>query len=382
MNKVVKNEMTKDPSRRRLIKSSLGIAASLPLASASLLAASSSEEAEGDAIQFDPNYRRRELRSDSIDYRIIQSPDIAIDPANPGQGRKENLERMLSLLDRSSTFFGGTPDLISFHEMPLHGFGEWDRKQMLRVAAEIPGAETEALGRKAREMNCYISFGTYAKDEDWPDHVLLLGVLIGPDGTVVARHWKARGTLGGLGLFTSTVYECLERYVEMYGWDEVVPVARTDIGNICLTGVQYDPLLFMTMAMKGAELFLRFATGSVPMADAQAMSRSYRVYTGYANSSAYPDHRYYPGGVGTGGSAIVDPSGEPIAVAGPAQGDIRATIPIKAFRDEHRVPSPQWELYEPVFRQFKPRFSPGWFLKYLPESWADTRAYFADKANW
>ena len=40
---------------------------------------------------------------------------------------------------------------------------------------------------------------------------------------------------GKMGLLSSTVYDVLDRYVEMYGWDAVLPVVRTDIGNISMT---------------------------------------------------------------------------------------------------------------------------------------------------
>lgn len=365
-------------SRRSLFGATSAAAAAFPFMSV----AAAQEGANEDPVLFAPDYKRVPLRSDNVKYTIIQSPDIAIDYANPKRGHRERLKYMEDLLDKSVSSFSGAPDLISFHEMPLHGFGEWDRKQMLRVAIEAPGPETEALGKKAKELNCYITFGAYVRDDDWPDHVIMMGLMIGPDGKLAARHWKARGTLGGLGLYTSTVYECFDRYVEMYGVDEVIPVARTDIGNICLSGVQYDPMLFMAMSMKGAEILCRYATGSVPREEAVTMSRCFRVFTGYANSSVYPGHRHYLGGVGTGGSVIIDPSGKVLAEGGEHENAVRATLPMARFRKNHRIPSPQMALYNPILKQFKPRFDKGWFLKYLPKSWADTRAYFKDKANW
>ena len=362
-----------DRRQLMLAAGALGLTAGLPGEAATQTATPS---------MADPDYRRVPLKKERIRYGIIQSPDIAIDPGNAERERRQNLNRMLELLDKSTTLFSGGYDLISFAEMPLHGFGEWGRKEALQVAAEIPGEETEALGRKARELGTYISFGTYAKDRDWPDHVIMMGVLMGPDGEIAARHWKARGTLGGLGLFTSTVYECLDRYVEMYGWDEVIPVARTDIGNICMTGVQNDPMLFLTMAVKGAELVLRYATGGMPVDDGVAMSKFFKFYTGFANSSRHTDHRYYVGGVGVGQSMIVGPNGDILAQADQQQSLISAYLPMADFRRGHRIPDFQWPLYAPVLAGYQPRFDPGWFLKYLPESWADTRSYFKDKANW
>jgi predicted amidohydrolase len=335
------------------------------------------------ATLFDPSYQRVPLRRDSIEIGVLQTPDVAIDHARAEFERRAAAQRMVELLDKTrSELSGRRLDLVCFHEMPLHGFGEWNRAQALRIAAEVPGVETELIGAKARELGCYVSFGSYVRDRDWPDHVIMMGVLIGPDGQVAARHWKARGTLGGLGLFTSTVYECYERYVEMYGEDAVIPVARTDIGNICLSGVQNDPLLFTTMALKGAELLLRFATGGMPDLDARQTSRTCGVYSAYANSSREPHHRFYAGGVGEGGSMIVGPGGEVLTRADAFQQLVTATLPISTFRQRRRVPDLPWPLYAPVFAQYRPRYAPSAFLKYLPSSWTDTRRYFSDKGQW
>ena len=299
-----------------------------------------------------------------LEYSILQTPDVAIDYKNPEPGRRANLDVMLSMMDRSVSSFGRPVDLFSFAEMPLHGFGEWNRAQMLKVAIELPGPETEALGQKAKEMSCYISFGSYVRDKDWPDHVIMMGVLIGPDGEIAAQHWKARGTLGGLGLFTSTVYECFDRYVEMYGADEIIPVARTDIGNICMSGVQFDPMLYGTMALKGAEMLCRFATGEMQAGDGQYVSRAFNLWTGFANSANNPNHRFYASGAGRGLSCIISPSGEIVAQADKWQGAIRHRIPMAAFRENRSIPYIQWPLYEPVLSDYTPKFDKNWFLKY------------------
>ena len=54
-------------------------------------------------------------------------------------------------------------------------------------------------------------------------------------GEIVDRHWKARNLKGFFGgrkeLFTTTIYDVLDRYVEMYGPDAVLPVTRTPPGS-------------------------------------------------------------------------------------------------------------------------------------------------------
>jgi hypothetical protein len=107
-----------------------------------------------------------------------------------------------------------------------------------------------------RKYNCYIIFGTYAKDEkNWPGHILHLMVMAKPDGSIVT-HWKQRNVRGmfpGGEQYTSVIYDVYDRFVEMYGIDAVIPVERTDIGNIAMSAVQFEPELFRCMAFKGAE---------------------------------------------------------------------------------------------------------------------------------
>ena len=100
-------------------------------------------------------------------------------------------------------------------------------------------------------------FGSYVRDPDWPKSVLSITTIMNDKGEIVDKHWKARNIKGvfggGIELFTTTIYDVLDRYVEMYGSDRVIPIARTPIGNIATSSVQREPELFRAMAMKGAE---------------------------------------------------------------------------------------------------------------------------------
>ena len=72
-------------------------------------------------------------------------------------------------------------------------------------------------------------FGSYVRDKDWPGHNLSITTIIGDQGEVLARHWKARNIKGvfqagdrSIELMTTTIYNVLDEYVEMYGQDEVI----------------------------------------------------------------------------------------------------------------------------------------------------------------
>jgi hypothetical protein len=100
---------------------------------------------------------------------------------------------------------------------------------------------------------------------NWPGHRLHLMVMCKPDGSVVShsKQRNVRGMFPGAEQYTSVIYDVYDRYVEMYGLDAVIPIERTDIGNIAMSAVPIEPeLFFRCMAFKGAEIICRVATGS------------------------------------------------------------------------------------------------------------------------
>ena len=205
-------------SRRRREILTAGSTGALALALGSRAALAEDAAAEGAAavsVAADGKYERAPLRKDTVRVTAVQSIMRAVrDTANPAREMKANLNHMIDLIDKANGF-PGPQDLVCFHEQPIMGWNPWSREEVLRVAIEIPGPETEALGRKAKEYGCYITFGTYAKDPDWPGHLLLNGVLIGPGGNVVANHWKTnniRGFIPGWDIFTTGIYDVLDRY--------------------------------------------------------------------------------------------------------------------------------------------------------------------------
>jgi predicted amidohydrolase len=335
-------------------------------------------------VQPDGKYPVVPLKRDTLRYSCVQSPTLPVDPSNARQGRRENLAYMLEVLDKIG-HWSGQQDLISFHEFPIHGYAGWTRQEALAVAIEPDGPEIQALCRKAKEIGSYVTFGTYMKDRDWPDHVLMLGVLIDDSGAVIAKHWKARGGhgRGASELFTATVYDTLPRYVEMYGWDAVVPIARTPLGNIAITGVQYEPLLFATMAMKGAELVIRQATGSYPQDDVKAMAKNFGFYSAVINNSVSNGNRYFDAFANAGGTMVVDPRGEVIAAAQNVHEEfVRASIPIKSFREGRFIPDVPLDMFLPALQQYQARFAPGMHLEYLPSDMADASRYSKTKSRW
>jgi predicted amidohydrolase len=255
----------------------------------------------------------------------------------------------------------------------------------LRGCIEIPGPETEEIGKKAKQYACYIVFGSYEVDRDWPNHYMSVTTIIGPDGRIVDKQWKARNimaSLGGIELMTTTIFNVLDRYVEMYGWDRVIPIARTPIGNIATSTVQLEPEIYRAFALKGAEIVLRTATGRFRMADVQGAALHNGYWSAMVNNAYLPFDpngikRYWPDGDWRKPiadstqvlSTIVDAQGRIVSQANsPEEQVIAATVPIAAQRANMRQPVVHMELYQALHNSYRGKYPPNIYLREQPES--------------
>lgn len=331
-------------------------------------------------------YDTVELRQQAINVTAIQSRVRSVDLNNLRRTNRENLEHVLKLIDQAQgtpeewggeRLWGAKQDLLCLHEFPIQGWQPWGRTELQRVAYELPGPESEAIGERARRYDCYISWGAYVRDPDWPGHILNLSILTGPDGSIVARQWKGRNALGLFGNFAligTTVYDVLDRFVEMYGWDEVLPVARTDIGNIALTAVGLEPLLYQCLALKGTELLVMTVTGGSNAQSAIDTARANRIYTVGVGNSVTQGNIGFPEATGVrgDGSVIVDPTGRTLAQTANHHEDFASTrIPIADFRETRRFPEIPAAILLPVLQQYEPTFKPNGFMDRLPETYRD-----------
>lgn len=331
-------------------------------------------------------YAKAPLKQDFVNVAAIQSQLYSVDLRDRAKTLKRNLDRVLQLIDLAQNSpeewggerrWGSKVDLLSMHEFPVQGFQPWNRKELNQIAFDLPGPESEAIGERAKRYGCYISWGCYAREKDWPDHVINMSVLTGPDGSIVSKQWKARNILGLFGdgaLIGTTVYDVLDRYVEMYGWDAVLPVARTDIGNIAITAVGVEPLLYTCLGLKGAEILVLSVTGGSNAESAIATARNNRLYTIGVGNAVSPNNIGFPESSGTRdeGTVIVDPRGTVLAKTENHHEDIiTARIPIADFRKSRRVQELPMAMLLPVLQQYQPLFQPNAFLDKLPQNYQE-----------
>lgn len=337
-------------------------------------------------LRTDGTYDTVELAKPSWTLGMIQSRVHSFDASNWKAGIKRNLAHMLQLID-NAFYYGTKPDLLQFHEFPLQGWRKWNRAEINRFSIDIPGEETEALAKKARQYDTWITFGSYARDPDWPGHVLSITTIMNNKGEIVGKDWKVRnikGVFTDFELFTTTTYDVLDRFVEMYGRDAVLPVHRTPLGNLSTSSTQREQELFRALAMKGAEVFLRTATGGfLSRMDVPAIAMYNGVYSSVVDNAVSPDNGPFFDDPGSGGTALYGPNGETIAEAhGIHEQLVLGRVPIAELRARHRQPVVAMDLYRDVFDAYQSPYPPNLWSKYLPTSLEDAAHYIKGKSRW
>ncbi len=319
-----------------------------------------------------PNYEVVPLRSDTIGVAACQmNPNRNVDPNNPKKVQRENLDKVLLMCDiaqRSAGMFPMGPpkvDLLVFPEFTFVGSNsEWTTDDWLKVAIEVPGEETEIIGKKAKELDAYIVLQVHTQNpKDWPGHYFNETIIIDPKGEVISRHWKVYRINCGVFSWYTTVHDVLDKFVEMYGWDALWPVARTDIGNlssyVCSGG--FAPETARAFAFKGAEILCRcFGGGGHDLSGGkyrlqfQSECSSSLLWGIYANS-------------GNGGSMIVDYLGRVLnEIMDNREAVVFDRIPIASYRAEHALPSIRTEIYVPALTMNPGQFPPNMYSDYGP----------------
>lgn len=262
---------------------------------------------------------------------------------------QENIERVGNLMAGAIWLSSSQLPvrLVTIPEGPLQGF--WDEvtdmrhsEYIERIAIDIPGPETEALGKLARQYDTFIVCQARAKDPAFPGYYFNNAFIVDPEGEVIHRYaklqvyWKEPST---------TPLDIYDRWSEEYGWtlESLFPVVDTEIGRIG-TMVCYDgafPEIARGLAMNGAEIIYRCSYGEPFTGQGQweiqnrarALDNTCYVVAPNLGPCDVVPEAHYPLNVGGGKSMIVDPSGQVLAQAASSGSTwAAATIDIASLR--------------------------------------------------
>ncbi len=181
---------------------------------------------------------------------------------------------------------------------------------------EVPGTDTELLGKAARDAGVYLAIGVIERDRDFGGGTLYCTLLyFGPDGQLLGKHRKLKPTAA-------------ERLIWGEGDGSTLTVIDSEYGKIggLICWENYMPLARMAMYAKGVGVYL------APTADQrdswQATMRHIALEgrcfvlgcNQYVTRQMYPDDLEgiedlidMPDVICRGGSVIVSPLGEVLA---------------------------------------------------------------------
>jgi predicted amidohydrolase len=195
---------------------------------------------------------------------------IGLVPTMWGIRKREDIRKNLEHLDHlvtASTWLGGLDlpvRLVAVPEGALQGFNDevldLDHETFARECAiDIPGPETDELGRLARKWGVFVMAQAKARHPEFPGRFFNVGFVLDPDGEVVLRHHKVVPLLPVE--HSMTPHNVYDRWIELYGntLDAFYPVAETEIGRlgIMMANEGSYPENARGLAMNGAEVVYR-----------------------------------------------------------------------------------------------------------------------------
>lgn len=255
----------------------------------------------------------------------------------------ESIDRVDDQIKGSLAFIGAETKLVVLPEYFLTGFPmgdtfeEWKKKACI----DIDGPEYEKLGKVAQRHNVYLAGNAYENDEHFPELYFQTSFIISPNGDVILRYRRLNS------MYAPTPHDVWDKYLDIYGIEQVFPVAKTEIGN--LAAIASEEILFPEVArcltMRGAEVFVHSSSEvSSPTQTRKHIARLARsventAYVVSANTAGI-DSFPIPVASADGSSAIVDYNGNVLAQADVGESMVaNAEIDIAALRRNRSRPN-------------------------------------------
>jgi len=215
---------------------------------------------------------QRELSRSKEEHNVMIKPYTAVGliPTVRGIRKradiKTNLEHLFHLVKAASwlSSLDLPVRLIAFPEGALQGFNDevldLDHVQFARECAiDIPGEETEELGKIARTYDAFIMAQAKARHPEIQDRYFNVGFILSPQGEVILQHYK----VSPLFPVEHSVcpHDIYDWWIARYGrnLDAFWPVVDTEIGRlgIMMANEGSYPENARALAMNGAEVVYR-----------------------------------------------------------------------------------------------------------------------------
>jgi predicted amidohydrolase len=266
-----------------------------------------------------------------------------------GMGRDDARAAIAASIDRigrqvtaAVAWHGPDTRLVVIPEYVLTGFPMGEAiPEWADLAGLAPdGPEYEALGAIARRLGIYLAGNGYETDPSFPGLYFQACWVIAASGEVVLRYRRLHS------MYSPSPYDVWDEYLDRYGAEAVLPVARTELGAIGAVASEeiLYPELCRALALRGAEVLVQpTSEATSPEFTPKAIARRARaventVYVVSANSGGIGGIAI--GGDSTnGGSEIVDYAGRVLAKAGPGESIVAcAELDLAGLRRERARP--------------------------------------------
>ena len=173
--------------------------------------------------------------------------------------RKENTHNAMTLAGRMAS--SPAIKLVVMGEFFMHGQGGHGFRSpvtLQRLAIRYPGPELELLQDFALKHKVYVAGSTFEIDDKLPGHVFNSAFILNDSGELIHRYRKIQCADVWGSLPDTTPSSVYDRYLDIFGYDYLFPVADTPIGKLA-TMVCFDqahPEIARMLTKYGAEVII------------------------------------------------------------------------------------------------------------------------------
>ncbi|MFN4147316.1 MAG: nitrilase-related carbon-nitrogen hydrolase [Runella sp.] len=274
----------------------------------------------------------------------------------------QTLDRLEKQIAASMAFIGKDVKLVVLPEYFLTGFpmGESIEAWKAKACLDMQGKEYDRMSAIAQKLGVYLSGNVYENDPHFPNLYFQTSFVISPSGEVILRYRRLNS------MFAPTPHDVWDKYLGIYGYEAVFPVAQTDIGRLaCIASEEIlYPEIARCLAMRGAEVFCHSSSevGSnlLTPKNVAKLARAIEnmAYVVSANSAGMAEIPI-PFASTDGASKIINYEGLVLAEAGYGESMVaNATIDLPALRAHRQRPAmsnflarQRFELYAESYAQ-------------------------------